>query len=107
MITEIFYFLKFQECINKLGKICFPLGKMKFEPIGNFAHTIGFLTLRKVLLILLPLYLQMLIMQISTQTDNHKHRESVATKKVVFIKINVKFQNPKFNTLYKLTFIFL
>ena len=38
------------------------------------------LTLGKALLILLPLYLQMLIMKVSTQTNNHKYRKSVATK---------------------------
>ena len=30
MMIEIFRFLKFQEFINELGKICFPLGKMEF-----------------------------------------------------------------------------
>ena len=55
--------------------------KWNFEPIGNFAHTTGFLTLGKALLILLHLYLQMLIMQISPQTDNNKYRKSVANKK--------------------------
>ena len=47
-------------------KYLFHLEKWNFEPTGNFAYNIGFLTLRKALLILLPLYLQMLIMQIST-----------------------------------------
>ena len=27
MMNEIFHFLKFQEFINELGKICFSLGK--------------------------------------------------------------------------------
>ena len=80
MMNEIFHFLRFQEFINELVIKCFPLGKKRsFEPLGNCARTTGFLTLGKALVILLPLYLQMLPMQISTQTDNHKYR-SVATK---------------------------
>ena len=27
MVNKIFHFLKFQEFINELGKICFPVGK--------------------------------------------------------------------------------
>ena len=46
---------------------------------------------QKALQILLPLYLQMLIMQISTQTDNHKYRRNVATKKVLFKIMGLKF----------------
>ena len=46
---------------------------------------------QKALQILLPLYLQMLIMQISTQTDNHKYRSNVATKKVLFKIMGLKF----------------
>ena len=65
-MNVISHFLKFQKIINELVKICFPLGKkLNFEPIGNFAHTTGFLSLGKALLILLPLYIQILIMQIS------------------------------------------
>ena len=75
----------FKNFVNDLEKICFPL-EQNFEPIGNCAHTTGFLVLGKALLILLPLYLPMLIIQISTQTDNHKHRKSVATKKVHSLK---------------------
>ena len=48
----------------------FSIGKIwNFEPIGNFALTTEFLTLGKALL---PLSLQMLIIQISTQRDEHK-----------------------------------
>ena len=36
MMNEIFHFLKFQEFINELGKICFPLGKT--ELIGFWTH---------------------------------------------------------------------
>ena len=79
-MNGIFHFLKFQEFINEFGKIYFALGK-NFEPVGNFAHTTGFLTFGKALLIFLPLYIQMLIMQISTQANNQKYRKSVATKK--------------------------
>ena len=38
-------------------------------------YTKEFLTLTKALLILLPLYIQMLITQISTQTFHHKYRK--------------------------------
>ena len=30
MVNETFHFLKFQEFINDLRKICFPLAKMEF-----------------------------------------------------------------------------
>ena len=63
-MNKIFHFLKFQEFINELGKLCFPLGKNVIE---NFVHTTEFLTLGIALQILLLLYLYMLIMQISTQ----------------------------------------
>ena len=46
-------------------------GKWHFEGIENFAHTKVFLSLGKALLLLLPLYLQMITAQISVQTDNH------------------------------------
>ena len=49
----------------------------------------------------------MLIMQISTQKDNHKYRKSVATiKSTLFKKMGLKFRNPKFIVLYKIAFIF-
>ena len=56
---------------------------MGYVPIGNFAYITDFLTLGKELLIFLPFIskLIMLIMQISTQKDNHKNRKSAATKK--------------------------
>ena len=73
----------------------------------NFAHATEFLTLGKALLILLPLYLLMLIMQILTQTDNNKCRKSVVTiKSIIFKKMSLKFRNPKFNIFCKITFIF-
>ena len=46
-------------------------------------------------------------MQIWTQIDNHKHRKSVATKKVRSLVMNMKFRNSKFNILCKIAFIFL
>ena len=49
----------------------------------------------------------MLIIQISTQIDNHKYRKSVETKEKYTIKVGLKFQNPKFNILSKTEFIFL
>ena len=59
----------------------FSIGKIwNFEPTGNFAHTTGFSTLGKSLL---PLYLQMLIIKISTQIDNHKYRKVLQLKKVL------------------------
>ena len=42
----------------------------------------------------LSLYQQMLIMQILTQTDNHKYRKNVATKKVFFKKNGCKVSKP-------------
>ena len=70
--------------LSELVKKRFPLGNFisnvfHFEPIGNSAHTKGFSTLGKALL---PLYLQMLIIQISTQTDSHKYRKVLELKKV-------------------------
>ena len=43
------------------------------NPLENLHIPAGFLTLRK---------LQMLIMKISTQVDNHKYRKGVTTKKI-------------------------
>ena len=54
---KIFQFLKFQEFINELRKICFPLGKMEFRIYWKFCACTEVLTLGKALLILLPLYL--------------------------------------------------
>ena len=70
--------------------------------LKNFVHATGFLSLRKALLILLSLYLQMLMMQISTQTDNNKSRKNFAAKKVLFEKTDLKSQN----ILCKIAFIF-
>ena len=67
MMNEIFHFLNFQEFINKLGEIRFHWEKWNFQSISKFAHTTELLTLGKAQLILLPLYLQMLIMQILTK----------------------------------------
>ena len=83
----------------------FQFEKRNFEPNGNFAYTTEFLTLWKALLIILPLYLQMLIMQISTQTDNHKYRQNVRTKNVLFEKMGLKFWKPNFDILCKIEFI--
>ena len=67
----------------------------------------NFWTLRKALLILFPLYRQMLIMQISTQIGNYMYRKSDAPKKSVIVKkLGLTFRNPKLNTLFcKITFI--
>ena len=57
----------------------FSIGKIwNFEPIGNFPLTAGFLTLGKALV---PLSLQVLIIQISTQRDKHKYRKVLQLKK--------------------------
>ena len=84
-MNEIFHFLKLQEYIIELRKYVFHWEKWNFEPTGKSAYTTKFLTLGNALLILLSLYLQMLIMQISTQKNNHKYRKGVATK-VHFLK---------------------
>ena len=52
------------------------------------------------------LYLQMLIMQRSTQTGNQKYNKKVTTKKYTIQKSGLKFQNPKFNILPKIAFFF-
>ena len=62
MVNEIFHFLKFEEFIHELGEICFIIGKNKIFNLLEILDTTGFLTFGKALLILLPLYLQMLIM---------------------------------------------
>ena len=54
----------------------------------------------------LALYLQMLIMQRSTQTGNQKYNKKVTTKKYTIQKSGLKFQNPKFNILPKIAFFF-
>ena len=65
----------------------FSIGKNGIlSPLKIFGHTAEFLTLGKDLLILLPLYLQMLIMQISTQTDSHKYKKMFSGKKVYSLK---------------------
>ena len=92
----------FKNLLLNWVKYVFQREKWNFEPIGNFAYTTGFLNFRKALLILLPLYLQMLIMQISTQTDNKKYRKSLVTK-----KMGLKFQNRKFKILWKIALFFL
>ena len=78
MMNEIFHFLKFQEFISKLRETCFPFKKWNFEPIRNFPHNTDVFTLENALVILFPIYLQMLIMQTSTQTANHKYRKSLS-----------------------------
>ena len=40
----------------------------------------------RVLAILLSLYLKMLMIKVSTQTNNHKYRKSVTTKKSTLLK---------------------
>ena len=62
-------------------KYVFHWEKLNFEPTGNFEHTTEFLILGKALLMLLLLYLQMLIVQISTQTVKQEHSEKVNIKK--------------------------
>ena len=77
-------------------KYLFHLEKWNFEPTGNFVYNTGFLTLRKALLILLPLYLQILIMQISTQTDNLSTEKMLQLKKQVWnLKKWIKVLKPK------------
>ena len=52
-------------------KYVFHLGNVFLNPLENSVHTANSLALEKALLILLPLYVQMLKMLISTQTENH------------------------------------
>ena len=80
-MNEIFHFLKFPEFINELEKMYFQLGKnWILNPLERCAYQIC--DLWKV-----PANtLTPLIMQISTQTDNHKYRKSVATKKSIIFK---------------------
>ena len=43
--------------------------------------------------------------QISTETDSHKLRRNVAINKMYILrKMGLKFQNPIFNTSYKIAF---
>ena len=57
-MNTILHFLKFQKFIYENGKYMLSIVEnWNFEPIGYFVHTLEFLTLRKALLILLPLYL--------------------------------------------------
>ena len=77
--------LNFNDLSMKCGYV-FHCWKCTFEPIGNSVHITEFLTLGKALLILLPCYVQKIIMQISTQTDKQKYQKSVTTKKVHSLK---------------------
>ena len=52
-------------------KYVFHLGNVFLNQLENSVHTANSLALEKALLILLPLYVQMLKMLISTQTENH------------------------------------
>ena len=52
-------------------KYVFDREKWGFQPIGYSAQSVKGLTLGRSLLILSPLYVQLLKMVISTQTDNH------------------------------------
>ena len=60
----------------------------------------------------LILYLQILIMQISTQTDNHKYRKSVATKKstlscLIVEGVEQNVTEGKLSTFLKMRGLFL
>ena len=52
-------------------KYVFHLGNVFLNQLENSVHTANSLALEKALLILLPLYVQMLKMLISTQAENH------------------------------------
>ena len=60
--------------------------KWSHELLGNLEHITRYLTLGKSLVILLPFYLQMLIIQISTKIDIRKDRK-VLKLKMVLLKI--------------------
>ena len=70
-MNEAFHLLKFQELIKILVENVFHGVKKNFEPIGHFLNIAEFLTWGKALLIVLSLYFQMLIMEVSTQTDKN------------------------------------
>ena len=61
----------FKNLLINWDKYVFRWEKWNFEPTENSAYTAEVLAYGKALLILLPLYLQMLKMLTSTQTDNH------------------------------------
>ena len=89
----------------------FPFWKKgDFEPVGKCVSSAEFMTSRNTLLIFLPFYLWMLIMQILTETDNHKCRNSVTTKKSkIFKKMSLKFRNSKFKIfceVYNIYFLY-
>ena len=67
MMNEIFHSSTFKNLSMNWGKYVFHWEKWNFQCISKFAHTTELLTLGKAQLILLPLYLQMLIMQILTK----------------------------------------
>ena len=56
-------------------KYVFHWEKQNFAPTGNFAHTTEFLTWGKALLIILPLYLQMIIMQNNSAEKVQKYKQ--------------------------------
>ena len=70
--------------------------KLNFEAIGNFALTTKIISLSA---------------NVNNANINSnrwpKYRKNVATKKVFFKKMAVKFWNPNFNILCKTVFIFL
>ena len=71
------------------------MGEINFEPTGNFAHITKFLILRKVLLILFPLYLH-----VDNTNINRKYSNKATTKNVH----SFKTVNPNFT--YKIAFVF-
>ena len=91
--------------MNELGKKYVFHLKKKIEPTRNF---LGIFNLTKgPANTLTPLSQNVISMQISTQTDNHKYRKNVETKKVLFKKMGLKFRNPNFNILCKIAFVLL
>ena len=58
------------------GKICFSWGTFCWK----FCTYHSIFDLRKTLLIIIPLHLQIVVMEISAHADNHKYRKSIGTK---------------------------
>ena len=105
-MNEIFHFLIFQEFMYELGETCFPLGKIEFWTHLKFCAYHRIFHLRKDPANTLTLLLRNVNTEISTQTDIRKYKKCVAIKKVYSLKMVLNFQNPRFNIIYKIDFIF-
>ena len=106
-MNEIFHFLIFQEFTYDLGETCFPLGKIEFWTHLKFCAYHRIFHLRKDPANTLTLLLRNVNTEISTQTDIRNYKKCVAIKKVYSLKMVLNFQNPRFNIICKIDFIFI